>query len=50
MDCIPSKFIQWKLILSMTILESEACGKKLGHEGGVFMNEITARVKGSPES
>ena len=37
-------------MLSMMVLGNGVLGRCLGHEGGVFMNEISVFIKGTPES
>ena len=41
-----SRMMCWKLTLNVVVLEGEAFGSWLGFEGGVFMNGISALVKG----
>lgn len=37
------------LTLNVMVLESEAFGRRLGHEGGAPVNGISAFIKGTPQ-
>ena len=39
-----------EILMALMVLEEEAFGRWLGHEGGIFMNDINALIKEAQES
>lgn len=48
--CVPPRLVHWNPIPNVTVWSDGDFGKWWGHEGGAFMNEISALIKGTPQS